>query len=75
MKILSRTNICSMSFLNKHVEALEHGEDSITSNIEMFNQDADNSDSKFYSLKSLKVKWEDYENTYMHVFFDITNIK
>lgn len=52
-------------------EALEAIENNSSQN---FEDDSSNEHIKNFNVKTLKVNWEGNENSYMHVFFDVSDI-
>ena len=57
---------------------IDSGLSEIESQVEMVHQNDDDSSelgSKYFTVKTLKVAWENHENAYMHVFVSTTDVK
>ena len=57
---------------------IDSGLSEIESQVEMVHQNDDDTSelgSKYFTVKTLKVAWENHENAYMHVFVSTTDVK
>lgn len=63
-------------FIKCHERALEISNNSQLTHIKTSHKLSEKEESvKYYQVKSLKVKWNDIEDSYLHMFIDTTTIK
>ena len=64
-------------FLEQQVEAIQNKDIEISVPVEFKNKDRNNDSvkSKFYIVKTMKVKWKDCIDSFIHVFVNTTTIK
>ena len=80
-KHYSGTNVLSSDetlhlseLLLSHVDSIHKGENEIVSGVQL-NFNDKSKDSKYFNAKTVKVKWESYQESYIHVFVNTTHIK
>ena len=61
--------------LSKHLYFIEIHENVVTSNIELISTVNSNPQSKYFNVKSMRVKWGSCKTSYIHMFVNTTCIK
>ena len=73
----SLSTICLSKFLAQQVEVVQNNDKEVSVPVEFISKDSDNdsTNSKFYIVKTLKVKWIQSRDSFIHVFVNATTIK
>ena len=69
------TRMTLSELLQKHLNRVKYGENIISSNIEINQMSSTNPQNKFFNVKSMKVKWGSFKNSFIHMFVNTTYIK
>lgn len=62
-------------FISLHKDLIEETNDEVTSSIQIMKNSDENLNSISFLAKSIKVKWKNLSNAYMHIFIDTENIR
>ena len=60
--------------LETHIDAIISGEDEVVTSVQMTHLNP-SVESKHYNAKTIKVKWESYQQSFIHVFVSTTYVK
>ena len=73
----SLSTICLSKFLAQQVEVVQSNDKEVSVPVEFISKDSDkdSTTSKFYIVKTLKVKWIQSRDSFIHVFVNATTIK
>ena len=72
--LASEETITLSQLLRKHSNAIQNRETEVASTVQMQFKDK-SVESKYFNIKTVKVKWESYKNSYIHMFMNTTHIK
>ena len=73
----SLSTVCLSKFLAQQVEVVQNNDKEVSVPVEFISKDSDkdSTKSKFYIVKTLKVKWIHSKDSFIHVFVNATTIK
>ena len=72
---ISFSTVSLSQLLDQQIEAVQHKDIEVSVPVEFKDKNNDSAKSKFYIVKTLKVKWIHNKDSFIHVFVNATTIK